>query len=147
MSYSEVEALVLTELREVSNFSASNTSRGDWGILAKGTSVRYAVLRPGAFERDFIGTTTSRSSYVTIVELFYRFKDDVASLTGLEADMQAVVDKFDASRQLGDSTDAVLDALVRSGGDVQEQLRRKIKWLMWPLRLEWSEEQRVTFTD
>lgn len=147
MSYAGGRALILSRLRTLSLYDSSNSANGNWNILARGKSDHYVVIRPGPFDNAFHTMAQSRTNWTTTLEVFRRYKDDITTLQSLEGDIQAIVDEFNASNRLGDTSDAVLDAMITSGEDVQEQMRRKIKWLMWPIQLSWSEENDVSIND
>src|SRR5690348_7708824 len=113
MSYPAGEALALTQLRAVSGFSATNTSRGKWKLLSSGKSNHYGILKPGPFkisDRSQIGTL-----WRTVIMIYQRYKDDGDSMTDLEANVSAVILRFRQYRKLGDTTGTISDSSVIEG--------------------------------
>ena len=146
--YSDGEALILTLVRTVTNYGASNTSRGKYGILNSGNSSRYAILKPGPFSRSEQGSGLMfESKWSTAVELWHRYVDDGSTLTNLEADAGAIIAMIDAHRLLGDNTGKVRDATARRGNEVEElwaQSGDGPVWLRWKIYVTWDEETSVT---
>lgn len=147
MSYSNGEALILTCVRNATNFSASNTSRGKWGILNTGKSACYAVLRPGPF-RQSIGTVTSIITWNTLVEIWQRYADDGTSMTDLETNVGNLIAKLNTYPRAGDTAEVVIDMTVRSGAEVEpmrEEGSEGPAWLRQILTVEWQEESIITY--
>lgn len=148
MSYQSGEALVLTQLRNVSGFTSDNTARGKWNLLNSGKSDHYGIIKPGAFrlsDRSQIGTI-----WRTIIQVWYRYKDDGTTLENLEALADATILRFRQYRKLGDTTGTISDSTVAEGADVQEMWNKGANgpaWLMWPITVEWSEENHVTYQE
>lgn len=148
MSYSNGESLLLTLVASVTGFSSTNTSRGKWGMLNKGLSARYAILKPGAFTRRFIGHTLVQETWSTIVEVWRRYEDDGTSMTNLEADVENVINKIDTSPRMGDTTGTITDSNAIGGGAVQEVMDKDGNgpyWVKQDITVQWQEETLVTF--
>lgn len=148
MSYPAGEALALTQLQQVSGFSANNTSRGKWKMLSSGKSDHYGILKPGSFkisDRSQIGTL-----WRTIVMIYQRYKDDGTSLTDLEANVDAVILRFRQYRKLADTTGTISDSSVVEGSEVTEIWNKGANgpaWLRQDITIEWSEENHVTYAE
>lgn len=146
MSYSDGEALVLAQVQAVSNYTSTlgNTSRGKWGILNSGKSSRYAILKPGPFNRTPHTPTQFYNEWTTVVELWQRYKDDGTTLADLEADMAAILARFDVYPHMQDTTGLVVNNVVaRRGNEVEEMWSNKgdgPSWLRWKLYVTWQEE-------
>jgi len=151
MSYSDGEALILTQVQATTSFSSSNTSRANWKLLNKGKSGQYAILRPGEFEREHFGLGGNYSTnWVTICEVWVRYKDDSTSLTNLEAKSAEIIERFDEYRLAADGTGNVRDVFVRSGTEPEEMWTaggNGPSWLRQTLSIEWSEERTVTLAE
>lgn len=164
MSYSDGEALILTQIKATSAYGATNTSRSDWKKLKKGTSQTYAILRYGGFPRHsqaslggLGGSVKYETLWNTICEIWVRVKTtETSALQTLETNMQQIVAKFDARRKAGDSAGVVQDVKVVSGseplGQWKTDRRGNIigtgpKWLKQDLRIEWIEENTVTLLE
>lgn len=107
MTYSVVEALILTRLQGMTAFNSGNSSRGKWGMLNSGRADQYAILRPGARVRDKISTLTVRDTYQTVIELWQRYKDDGETMTDLETLVDNVTAEIDKYRRGGDTTNLI----------------------------------------
>lgn len=150
MSYAAGEALVLAQVQACASFSSTNTSRANWKVLNKGKASTYAILRPGAFQREFIANTTVQTTWQTIVEVWERYVDDQTTMTTLQAKYQEIVDRIDAYRKLGNGAGVIQDAVVRSGGEPEAMWRNRgdgASWLRQQLVVEWKEEQTITFAE
>jgi len=62
--------------------------------------------------------------------------------------MEGILDQFDASRKLGDTTGAVQDARCTHWDEIEERWVRGggPRWLKQNFYIEWKEENNVTFT-
>lgn len=151
MSYGAGEALLLALIRNISSggYDANNTSRGKWGLLNKGRSNHYAILKPGAFgPRVHEGVGLVIENWSTVIQVWQRYKDDGDSLTDLEAEVEKIIAKIDTDPNMGDTTGLVLDTNLRRGGEVQEMWKRGgggPAWLMQELVVEWSEQRTVVY--
>lgn len=95
MSYSSVEAAVLTILQGLTGTFAStdDVTRGDYRILDSGANAN-AVLIPGAFEQDGIAEGGARKSvraWNVLIDLFRKYVDDGTTWTNFETDRDAVM--------------------------------------------------------
>jgi hypothetical protein len=150
MSYSAGEALILTRVQAITNYSASNTSRGDWGILNSGKGQTYAIIRPGPFVRMWEGSTSNIATWTTIVEIWQRYIDDGTTLTNLEANVANVIAGIDIYKRMGDQTGLMIDFSLTSGSEVLSKWERGGNgpaWLSQELSVTWREEVDVTYSD
>jgi len=95
LSYSSVEAAVLTLLQALTGTFAATTdvSRGDYRILDSGADA-VAVLVPGAFEQDGIAEGGARKSvrdWNVLIDLFRKYLDEGTTWTNFETDRDAVI--------------------------------------------------------
>lgn len=131
------------------NFSTS-VARGKWGLLNSGHSDHYAILKPGAFSREFETMRINTTEWRTIIEVWQGYLDDGTTLTSLEGHVANIIARFDQYRKLADTTKAIQDANITGGSEVTEQWRNTgdgPSWLKQDLFLDWSEESNVTFTE
>lgn len=145
--YPEGEALILTQLQAVSGFSSANTSRGKWGILNKGTSNVYGIIKPGAFNREQGAMSMNISTFNTVIQVWQRYKDDGDTLTTLEANVKAILNRFDQYRKLADTTGKIVDAFIGDGREVEEMWTKDggLSWLKQELIVRWQEHDEVTY--
>lgn len=147
MSYSAGEALILTQVQNVSGFSANNTSRGKYGILNTGKAAVYAILRPGPFENAIVAPLTVHTDWTTIVEVWQRYKDDGSTLTDLEGNVQAILTRLNLYRKLADTTNSIVDAVANIGSEpveVTAQGGGGPLWLKQEITVSWKEETSIT---
>lgn len=148
MSYSDGEALVLTQLQNVSVFSSVNTFRGKFGKLNTGNSDHYAIIKPGKFrvsDRSQIGTI-----WQTKIMIYQRYKDDGVSLLSLESIVDAVLLRFKQYRKLADTTGTISDSAPIEGSEVVEMWNKGGNgpaWLRQDITIEWSEQNNVTYAE
>lgn len=148
MAYSDGEALVLTQLQNVSGFSSVNVFRGKFGKLNTGNSDHYAIIKPGKFrvsDRSQIGTM-----WQTIIMVYQRYKDDGVSLLSLESNVFAVLLRFKQYRKLADTTGTISDSAPIEGTEVTEIWNKGGNgpaWLRQDITIEWSEENHVTYAE
>lgn len=149
MAYPDGEALILTKLQSVTGFSATNTSRGKWGLLNSGNSDHYGIIKPGEFERFQIAMAANESRFNTIIQLWQRYKDDGDTLISLETHAQNITAYFDQWRKVADTTGTIVDAFISRGGEVTEQWTKDggLSWLKQDLVLSWKEHDNVTYAE
>lgn len=164
MSYSDGEALILTQVQATSAYTTNNTSRSSWKMLKKGKSNTYAILRYGGFPRHsqaslggIGGSVKYDTLWNTICEIWVRVgTTETLALTTLETNMQLIVAKFDAVRKAADTTKVIRDVRVISGseplGQWETNKRGNVigtgpKWLKQDLKIEWLEENTVTLLE
>ena len=147
--YPEGEALILTQLQNVSGFSSSNTSRGKWGILNKGVSKVYGIIKPGSFTREQGAMSMNISTFNTVIQVWQRYKDDGDTLTDLEANVKAIINRFDQYRKLADTTGTIVDSAINEGREVEEMWTKDggLSWLKQELVVQWQEHDNVTYSE
>lgn len=147
--YPEGEALILTQLQNVSGYTSANTSRGKWGILNKGTSKTYAIVKPGAFNREQGAMAMNISTFNTVIQVWQRYKDDGDTLTDLESNVKAIITRFDLYRKAGDTTGTIVDVFIPEGREVEEMWTKDggLNWLKQDLIAQWQEHDNVTYSE
>jgi len=114
MSYANIEAALLTRIQNLSNYSTTNSSRGDYRVLGAGVS-RAIILEPGAIpERDHFAAPRVISTVWDInIRLFIPWAGQMSiSNTNLEADRQEIIDELDKYPTLNGTTDVVNAMLI-----------------------------------
>lgn len=154
MAYSTGEGLILTRIRNLSNYDTNNTSRADWKILNRGDKLKKTgssnhavVLRPGPFEQEWISPTVFRAMWTTVIEVWQRYKDDSTTATDLYARAFEIIEEFHQYPKLGSGDDQYFSVTVTGGEPPQEMWTRRDggpKWLKWEMSLSWSEQLEVT---
>ncbi len=164
MSYSDGEALILTQIQATTPFGTTTTARSDWTLLNRGKGQSYAILRYGGFRNHkpaslggLGGSIKYETLWLTICEIWVRVKTtETAAVKTSETNMQAVVDRFDARRKAGDQAGVVQEVKVRSGsepvGQWKTDRRGNVigtgpKWLKQNLTIEWIEEKISTLAE
>lgn len=147
--YPDGEALILTQLQNVSGFSSTNTSRGDWVILNSGKSAFYGILKPGIFSRSQGAISMNISTFNTIIQVWQRYKDDGTTLTDLENHVENIINRFDAYRKVNDTTGTIVDAFVSEGREVEEMWTKDggLSWLKQDVIVQWQEHDNVTYSE
>lgn len=147
--YPEGEALVLTQLQNVSGFSSTNTSRGDWGILNSGKAATYGIIKPGAFNRTQGAMSMNISTFDTVIQVWQRYKDDGETLTTLEGHVKNILNRFDLYPQLADTTGTIVEAAIVEGREVEEMWTKDggLNWLKQDLVARWQEHDNVNYSE
>lgn len=148
MTYSAGESALLTQVQAVSGFSASNTSRGNFGILNSGAAAVYAVLIPGPFRMEWDSPARAHWYWDTAVRVYQQYVDDGTTLTNLEASAQGIINRVLQYPRLGlgMDQDTVIDASPMEGEETTEIWNKDggISWLKLTLHVSWHEWQAVT---
>lgn len=141
MGYSDGEALILTQVQACNNFDSTNTSRANWKILNQGKDDHYAILRPGPFDIEWIAFDTYRANWVTVIEVWQRYKDETDTHTDL---YDRVEDLFDilGVPLLGDTTGTIQDSTISVQDEPEEMWMDGggPGWLRWKINILWREE-------
>lgn len=147
MSYLSGEALILAEVQSCSGFDANNTSRGNWLVLNRGGGDHYAILRPGAFETEWITYTKYLARYTTVIEIWQRYKDDATTKTNLYGHIANIMALMTTPR-IGDTTNVISDSSITGAAEPVERWTKDggPVWLTWEVQFRWTEEIEVTFS-
>ena len=126
MAYSDIEALIKTQVQAVSGFDATNVTRANFKFLNKGKARTYAILRPGSFERVQHGMGGAYlTTWTTFCEVWVRYKDDGESMTELQSQVSGIISRFDSYPKAGDATGNVQDCFVRAAAEPEEMWRNR----------------------
>lgn len=151
MAYSDIEALISTQIQNVTGYSSSNVTRANYKFLNKGNARTYAILRPGAFDRVQHGMGGAYlTTWTTFCEVWVRYKDDGESMTELQSQVSGIISRFDAWTKAGDTTGNVQDCFVRSGGEPEEMWTNRgdgPSWLRWTLTIITAEQSTATIQE
>ena len=149
MTYVNGETLILTVLQGVTGFSASNTSRGKWGILNSGRDNNYGIVKPGTFEREQSAMSANDTTYQTIIQIWQRYKDDGTTLIDLEVLADRVIARFDVRRKGLDASGLIADMFISSGREVEEMWNKNggLSWLKQDLIVTWLETNIITYVE
>jgi hypothetical protein len=151
MAYTNGEALVLSRLQSITGsvWTSTNTARGKWGLLNSGASDHYAVLRMGAGMNNGMSISTTLRMYTTVIEVWQSYLDDGTSYTNMLGYHEAILDKFDAYRKLGDTGGTVQDSRCTRWDEIEEMWRSTggPRWLRQKFYVEWTEENAVTYAE
>lgn len=147
MKYGDVEELWLKRLQAGAYFDNGNSSRGRWGILNKGRSPHYAVLKPGEHSRQMITFSMRQNNWQTIIQVFYKYTDDGDSLTGLQKVVDNILTDIDKWPHLNDDGGTVVDAEIVSVREVIQSPADAPSWLYVELVGQTDEQEVVTFSE
>jgi len=147
-NYPAAEALLLTQIRAATGFTAANATRGDWRWLNKEGIIAGAVIRPAPFELGY-GEGMVEGRWRSIVEIWRKYVDDGTTLINLETDVKNIVARLILYQHMGDTTNTVTDAAVTSGAEVLRIPPPPVgpHWLMQELTIEWIEHAAVTYAE
>ena len=118
MSYEAVENALLTTIQtSTANFTARNTSQGDYRILANGAT-HYVVLQMGSFENLRINIRgDQRRSWNINMELWVPFQGELSTVANVIRDQRHnLIDTVSQYTHLG-AGNAVFDAFVTSADE------------------------------
>lgn len=114
MSFDTVADAILDVLRKHDHFSASNTSKYDYRVLAKGVN-RAVVIQYGGLEGARRVTSASgrrvNTPWVASLELYVAYKDMNQIGKALVDEVQAVLDHMDAYPSLNGAS-GVINAFI-----------------------------------
>jgi|TARA_Y100000310_G_scaffold94472_1_gene92119 hypothetical protein len=116
MSYDAVETSILNVIQILGNYDSSNSTQGDYRILARGNR-RAVVLTPGAIRGREVIATRRRIATVweTLIELFIPFQGDIpSSHSAIRQDRQELIDHLDEYPTLN-GTSGVVHAFTEFG--------------------------------
>ena len=149
MSESAGLTLIETQVKAVSNFSADNVSIAKWGILNRGKSNHYAIIRPGKVTRTGLTFTVKDSDYQTIIEVWQRYKDDGSSITDLLGHVDNITTRLDQYRKIADTTKTIRNMDAVEYSEVKEQWNKDggVSWLSRDIIVQWQEEEAVTYAE
>ncbi|MCC6271574.1 MAG: hypothetical protein IT190_09885 [Microbacteriaceae bacterium] len=87
------------------------------------------------------------STFDTVIQVWQRYKDDGDTLTTLEANVKAILNRFDQYRKLADTTGKITDAFIGDGREVEEMWTKDggLSWLKQDLVVRWQEHDEVTY--
>ena len=150
--YKAGEARILALVQGLTNFDTNNATIGDWTVLNQGKSDRYAVLKPGVFDNEYITMTTYRAFWETIIEVWQLWKvelSETVNLQNLETRVQEIIDGLQPYRLTNDSGGTVLHAEISRGDLVSEVFNQDggMEWIMQEVSFEWSEEIAPAFAE
>ena len=113
MSYAICEAALLTTIQtSTANFTAANTSQGDYRILGSGRT-HYVVLQLGSFENQRINIRGDhRRTWNINMELWVPFQGEISTVASvIRTQRQNLIDTISQYTHLT-SSGAVYDAFV-----------------------------------
>lgn len=146
--------LIETQVDAVTGFNktgaSANVAIAKWGILNKGFSDHYAIIKPGPVERPRITMRIRDNSYRTIVEVWQRYKDDGTTLTTLLGHCDAIAARLDKYPYLADTTNAIRVSDVSGFSEVTEQWTNNAdgpSWLKREIYVDWKEESNVSYSE
>lgn len=146
--YPAAEALLLTQIRAATGYTAANSTRGDWRWMNKEGILSGAVIRPAPFEIGY-GEGMVESHWRSTVEVWHKYIDDGSSMISLETDVKNIIARLMLYGHMGDTTNTIADAAVKSGGEVMRIPPPPVgpHWLMVELVVEWIEQSAVTYAE
>ena len=147
--YPDGEELVLRQVQATAGFGPRNATRGKWGVLNTGKAPVYAILHKGEWTMSFISATVAEFTWQTIVQVWQSWINDGSTQADLDANVEALIERFLAYRKLADTTDTINDSNPRRGGEPSEMWVKGggPRWLKADIIVEWKEQRPVTFAE
>jgi len=145
--YGDIEALWLARIRAINGYDTTNTSRGDWGMLSRGTAPRYVILKPGEHAREMVSFRTREETWQTVIEVWQRLKDDGSTLTELETAVNAILDAVDQYPRLEDTGNTVRQGQITAVREVVQIPADEPAWLMAALVGVVHEEKTISYQE
>lgn len=148
MSYDAVEAGLLSVIQLLPDYNSTNSSRGDFRILAKGVS-RAVVLSPGAFiGRDVVATPRQMQTiWVINLHLLIPFTSEISTIRGLiRTERQKIIDQIDKYPTLG-AVSGVVSAILTGGEEPRIWQGESQRWWLQVMQVEVEERSSVTIAE
>lgn len=144
MSYSTGEAAILDVLRLHKAYSPKNTGRGTFGLLDKGGSDRYVILRMGAAANEQLAITTAQTTWTTELMVYRAYVDDGDSAVKLQGHVQEVIEHLEQYPTLNG---AVADSQIVTVGAMEQTMMvaNGPMWLRSTIAIQWQEEREITY--
>ena len=142
MSYTTVEAALVTVIQLHSDYDSGNCSAGDYRILGAG-SAQSIVVTPGPFSRSITAAPRRMGTSWTInIEIFIPFRSEMSDIKSeLRLFRQTLIDQVDKYPRLNDAS-GVIDAMIDSGGEPELWQGENKRW--WIQKLRCTVKERVT---
>jgi hypothetical protein len=153
MTESAGMTLIVGQLNALTEFTSTgstpNVAIAKWQLLSKGFSAYYAILRPGPHMRPRISMRMRDNAYRTVIEVWYRYKDDGTTLTNLIGLCNTITARFDKYPKLGDSGGTIRIAEIDEEGEVKQwpEGADTPQWLVRELYVDWKEESNPSYAE
>lgn len=147
MSYATAEAGLLTIIRKLAAFTTTNSSQGDYRILAKGVA-KAVVLTPGGFSREVTAAPRRlRQAWIIDIEIFIPWTDQISTISAaVKSVRQNIMDEVDKYPTL-DSTSGVINAFISGGSQPELWRGENRRWWVQTLRCDIEERSTVTIAE
>lgn len=145
MGYNEMEAGALTVLRVLSNYSTTNSSRGDYRILRKGVA-RAVIMEPGSIlQREHHAfPRIIQTTWQILLSMHVNWGGSpVQAGVNIRTDRQEVMDHFDKYPTLN-TTEGCIDAFIVGGREPEMWGGENNQWWRQELILQVRENASVT---
>jgi len=149
MSYATGEAAILALIQTCSGFDTTNTSQSKWKMLNSGRASGYVILRPGKFTVKALSMGIKEYTWVTMIQVWERYKNDGTAVASLISDIAAITATLEANRFLGLGSSVILRSRILEGSDILEMWTKGSgpQWLRQDITLEWAEEVAPIFVE
>ena len=147
MAYTTGEAAILARIRAHADFSTTNTDANDWKILDRGSSAFYAILKPceEPAELEFYSFSGYAIAWMTVVEMWQRYKDDGTTEASLFGNVQKIIGQMQPYKTLGLSNVQNSQITSITAPTFRWDKDGGPAWLVQELTITWLEEVEVTF--
>lgn len=148
MSYSSGEALILAQVRNVSNFTATNTSRGNYQVLNTGKS-RAAILHIEESDYTEERAGSGRPKHITVIEVWQRYGKDGTSYTNLMGDVEAIIARLQTYPHFGDTSGTIDLEKIGKAGRVEEMWNKGggPAWLRSKIFVHWYQSVNLSYAE
>ena len=148
MAYTDGETAILNRIKAHADYNTANTDQNDWKKLNRGNKAYYAIVRPNQepAELEFISLAGYVIRWVTVVEVWQRYKDDGSTQASLFGNVQKIITQLQPYKKLGLSN--VHNSTISSVTPPQQAWRENEagpSWLTQELSVIWEEFFEVTF--
>ena len=147
MAYIDSKTAIINRIKAHADYSDSNTDQNDWKKLNRGNDDFYAIAKPSTepAEIEFITFKIYVINWMTIVEVWQRYKDDGTTQNDLFGNVQKVITQLQPYKNLGLSN--VNNSEISAISTPQQAWRENEagpSWLIQELNIIWQENVEIT---
>ena len=148
MSYATIETGLLTLIRLLSGYSATNTAAGNYNVLSA-SSASSVILQPGEFSREVVAAPRRvRTAWTINIELYVPYRTDIVTIAAaIRTKRQELIDHIDKYPTLNGVAGVLHAFVVGASEPVAWEGRRGARTSgYWMQMLTMQVEERVTVT-
>ena len=145
MSYNTVEAALLTTIQLMSEYSDTNSSRGDYRVLGQGVTFAL-ILMPGAIRDRSVFASPRRVSttWEIILDMYVHFTGEMdTTINSIKSERQSLMDHLDGYPTLSGQS-GVVEAFIVGGREPEMWQGEGADW--WRQQLIYAVVEHTTIT-